>query len=316
MATSGSYDFTVTRDGLIKFALRKIGVLARGQTAKAEDILDAAFALNLIIKQWQDRSDGAPSIKMWLRKRLVLFLQDSQYEYHVGPSAADHCADEDDLLETTTTAAASSGASTLTLASVSDVADTNYIGLYQDNGVIHWTTVDGAPAGNVVTLTDVTSYAAASGNAVYVYSTKVQPPLYILTRYYRNENGDDWEVGDLNLQGYDAIADKDELGTPAAFYYEKQLDEGVFYLDSAAEDARDQIRMTVHYPAQDVDLSNENIDFPAVWYRALGYMLAVDLAPEYEVPITNDLMTLTTDAALIARNSDPETSDLFFQSEA
>ena len=120
MTTSGSYDFsdTVTRDDIIHYGLRKIGVLKRGQTLGADDISDASFALNLIIKQWQDRSDGSPSVKMWLRKRLVLFLQNDQYEYHIGANAADHCAEADDLLETTITAAASSGASTLTLALV------------------------------------------------------------------------------------------------------------------------------------------------------------------------------------------------------
>ena len=315
MATSNSYDFTdtVTRDAIIKFGLRKIGVLKRGQTLSAEDISDASFALNLIIKQWQDRSDGAPSIKMWLRKRLVLFLQNGQNEYHVGSNAVDHCADVDDLLETTITAAASSGASTLTLDSVSGADDTYYIGLYQDNGIIHWTTINGAPAGNVVTLTAVTTYDAASGNTVYVYSTKVQPPLYLLTQYYRNENGDDWPLGKLSLQEYDLIPDKDEQGTPGSFYYEKALSEGVFYFDSAVEDARDTLRMTVHYPAQDMDSAGDTFDFADVWLRPLGYMLGLDLAPEYGIEIDQGLMLLAQDAAKIARDSDPETTDMSFE---
>ena len=92
------------------------------------------------------------------------------------------------------------------------------------------------------------------------------------------------------------------------------LNEGVFYLDTAVEDARDTIRMTVHYPAQDMDSTSDNLDFPKVWYRALGYMLAVDLAPEYDIELTQGLALLATDAAMIARTSDPETSDLTFQS--
>ena len=315
MTTSNSYDFTVTRDEIIKFALRKIGRLKRGFTPASEDIADGAFALNLIIQQWAEKSDGAPSMKMWLRKRLVLFLQDDQYEYHVGASAADHCADEDDLLETTISSAESSGASTVTLTSVTGVATTNYIGVYQDNGIIHWTTVNGAPAGSVVTLTAVTTYAAAAGNKAIVYSTRVQPPLHLLSSYYRNENGDDWPInGKMTVQDYDAIPDKDEQGTPGGFYYEKQLDEGVFYLDTAVEDARDSIRMTAHYPIQDVDSTSDNLDFPKVWFRGLGYMLAIDLSFEYDVPLDQAFMLVAADAAKIARDSDPETSDLTFQS--
>jgi len=249
-----------------------------------------------------------------LRKRLVLFLQDSQYEYHIGANAVDHCADADDLLETTITSAASSGASTLTLASVSGAANAYYIGLYQDNGIIHWTTINGAPAGNVVTLTDVTTNDAASGNTVYVYSTRVEPPLYLLTRFYRNENGDDWPLGDLTLEEYDGIADKDEQGTPGAFLYEKALDEGVFYLDSAVEDARDTIRMTVRYPAQDMDASGDNFDFADIWLRPLGYMLGADLAPEYDIELDQGFMMLLTAAMKTAMDSDPENSNLEFQS--
>ena len=315
MATSASYNFgkTVTRDDIIKYGMRKIGVLKRGQTLGAEDIADAAFALNLIIKQLQDKSDGSPSVKMWLRKRLVLFLQNDQYEYHVGSSADDHCAAEDDLLETTISSAESSGASTLTLASVSGAATAYYIGLYQDNGVIHWTTINGVPSGNVVTLAAVTTFDAASGNKVYVYSTKVEPPLYLLTRYYRNENGDDWPLGDMTLEEYDLIPDKDEQGTPGSFYYEKQRTEGVFYLDTAAEDARDTIRMTVHYPAQDMDNASDNFDFSDVWLRPLGYLLGLDLAPEYDIEIDQGLMALAMDAAKIARDTDPEETDAIFE---
>ena len=182
------------------------------------------------------------------------------------------------------------------------------------HGVIHWTTINGAPSGNDVTLTDVTTYDAASGNTVYVYSTKVQPPLHILTHFYRNENGDDWPIGKLSLGKYDSIPDKDEQGTPGGFYYEKQLNEGVFYFDTTAEDARDQVRLTVHYPAQDMDSTSDNLDFPDVWLRPLGYMLGIDLAPEYDVPVSQELYTLAADAAKIARDSDPETCELDFQS--
>lgn len=313
MTTSGNYLTTVTRDDIIKFALRKIGVWKRGQTLSAADTSEAAFALNLIIKQLQDKSDGAPSVKMWLRKRLVLFLQNNQGVYHIGSSAADYCAAEDDLLETTLSVAAASGASTLTLTSVTGAADTYYIGIMQDNGVIHWTTINGAPAGFVVTLTAVTTYAAAAGNAVYVFSTKVQPPLYLLTRYLRNSSGSDWEIAEMSLDKYDSLPTKTALGIPNGVYYEKTLTEGVFYFDNYVSDATHTFRMTVHYPAQDMTAAGETFDFPDIWLRPLGYLLGTDLAPEYDIELTQTYLLAASDAMKIARDSDPETSDLVFE---
>ena len=43
----------------------------------------------------------------------------------------------------------------------------------------------------------------------------------------------------------------------------------------------------------------DNPDFPIQWFRALGYLLALDLAPEYGVPI-GDLAALAQEAIMIA----------------
>ena len=50
MTTSGTTTFTVTRDDIIKAALRSLGVIATNESPSSEDYTNCAFALNLILK--------------------------------------------------------------------------------------------------------------------------------------------------------------------------------------------------------------------------------------------------------------------------
>jgi len=73
MATSGSTDFSVTRDDIIKRALRLIGVIAQGETPTTDQVSEAAVALNSLIKAWQ--ADGMP---LWaIKQRTVTLIADT-----------------------------------------------------------------------------------------------------------------------------------------------------------------------------------------------------------------------------------------------
>lgn len=58
MATSGSTDYSQTRDDIIKRALRLIGALAQGESPTTDQVTEAAVALNGLVKAWQ--ADGMP----------------------------------------------------------------------------------------------------------------------------------------------------------------------------------------------------------------------------------------------------------------
>lgn len=58
MSTSGTYDFTTTRDNLITGALRLCGVIAQGETPTASQITEAAEALNYMVKAFE--AEGMP----------------------------------------------------------------------------------------------------------------------------------------------------------------------------------------------------------------------------------------------------------------
>lgn len=51
MATSGTYSFSLSRDDIIKAALRLVGAYGIGETPPAEDIADCAQAFNIMIKE-------------------------------------------------------------------------------------------------------------------------------------------------------------------------------------------------------------------------------------------------------------------------
>jgi hypothetical protein len=75
MGTSGSVDFTVTRNEIITAALRLVGAVADGDDPSSSQLSDAAQALNMIVKQWAGPSSiYLPGFQMWQRERASLTL--------------------------------------------------------------------------------------------------------------------------------------------------------------------------------------------------------------------------------------------------
>ena len=308
MATSGNYNFALTRDEIINTALRKIRVLKRGFTPAAEDISDASLALNGIVAQLREKSDGSPSLKMWTRERVVLFLADGQYKYELGPNG-DHAALESDLVETTLTAGVSG--TVLPVASATGIADGDFAGVVNSSGDITWTTVSGAPSGLNVTV--AASVTANSGAQAFFYTTKPQNPVRVLQMNQRDSDNQDTPMGFMTMMEYRELGDKDAEGTPINAYVERRRTTKDFYFDQAANDVTYTIRLMVHYPIQSFDATSDNPDFPEQWFRCLYWMLALELAGEYDVQLSQQDMTVASSAILIASRSDPETTDLCFE---
>lgn len=89
MATSGTTSFTVTRDDIIQSALRGLSVLEEGTTPTTAAVTSAAFALNLILKNWQ--KDG---IKLWTVTEVIVPYVASQSSYTIGPSGQNVTSDK------------------------------------------------------------------------------------------------------------------------------------------------------------------------------------------------------------------------------
>lgn len=83
MATSGTTTYALTRDQVIQFALRKIGVLELGVTANATEVTNAAQALDMMIKSWVTKG-----IKLWTLQQVIVPLTASTSSYVIGPTGA------------------------------------------------------------------------------------------------------------------------------------------------------------------------------------------------------------------------------------
>jgi len=79
MAISNSYNFELNRDQVIKGALRILGVISQGQTPDADQINDAAEALNVLVKAW-----GAEGMPLWAIKEGTITPQQGIATYSLA----------------------------------------------------------------------------------------------------------------------------------------------------------------------------------------------------------------------------------------
>ena len=64
MATSGSINWALNRDDVIKLALRRIGAIGEGETPTSNSVTDAAVSLNALVKEYE--AEGMPLWKLTL----------------------------------------------------------------------------------------------------------------------------------------------------------------------------------------------------------------------------------------------------------
>lgn len=89
-------------------------------------------------------------------------------------------------------------------------------------------------------------------------------------------------------------------GTPVQLYYQPKSTFGTLRLwpipDSTFA-SNNTIEITYQRPFEEFDTATDEPDFPSYWTRAIIYMLAYDLSPEYGVSLA-DRKTLQADALL------------------
>jgi hypothetical protein len=309
MASSGSVDFSVSRNDIIEGALRQIGALGTGETPISAEIDDAAQALNMLVKQWQGIQDFAPGLKVWSRKRATLFLEADTVQYSLGPSG-DHWTAS--YVETTISAAEAAGQTALSVTSETGISASDYILIEQDDGTFHESTV--ASVGPL-TINAGLAGAAAAGRKVFAYTTKARRPLHILTAVVRDSNGIDTPISPITLEEYEAIGDKDTDSGVSQYLYEQQLTNGVIYFDAATDDILKKVRVVYLSPIEDFDAQADTPDYPQEWFRALKFGLAVDLWPEFKgtQDIPPALKMLRDEAVAMAQRAYPARSVQHFQ---
>ena len=269
MATSGSVDFGVDRDDIITEALLVMGVLAEGDSPSTNQLTSLSVTLNLLVKAWQ-----AEGLNLFAIQNGYLFLEEGKTSYVFG---TDH-------ITTSFTAgaldsAAAASASTIDITD-NTASDGDYIGITLDDGSIQWTTVNGAPVGATITLTNALTGAAAASNRVIYYTTKANSPMQISDVVRRNTDNIDTLVYGMTRGSYHGLGDKTAEGYVHHIYYEN----GTIYVDQPNSNDTDMLVMKWERRLDDLDAATDDADFPQEWHLPLVWNLAVLASPKYGVP--------------------------------
>lgn len=321
MSTSGTFSFTVTRDDLVREAMLNIGRLGQTETPTSQETTDISRKLNMMVKQWQGRQDFAPGLKMWTRQRGDLFISQTQYQYGLGPTGDQWAGG---VATSTTlnyqmdqlTSAAAAAATTLYVNTISNYTANDYLVIQLDSGDIFTTTVQ-TVGSTFITIPTAMPSSAGGNNYLFNYTTKAQRPLEIVTALLRDVNSNDIPMNKMTLETYEALPNKTSptfLSDPQAFYYEAQLTNGQLYLDvGGAQDVTKVVHIVYLQEVMDFDNPLDNPEYPQEWYMALAWGLTKQIAPMFNVPFTPDMDKNYMEAVAMARQSNPETTEFYFQ---
>ena len=310
MATSNSVNYSTTRDGLIAFALKKAGVVAKGAIPSAAQISDAAVELNLMVKAWQ--ADG---LQLWAKKLGYLFLQKDVTKYTLGPGGS-HTANS--YVRTAVSAAASVGSVNISVDSIEGISDTNFVGIKLDDGSLFWSTINGVPASGIITLAASVTANVSEGAVVFVYSTKINRPLRILSADVLDVFDTSIDITVQSLDEFWGLPTKTEEGKVTQVAFIPTLTTSELYVWPQTQDVSDVIEFWYHRPFEDFDASSDEPDFPQEWYFALGYNLALHLGVSYGTPA--EMLKNIAAIAVVEKDNamtfDAEQSSVFFSPES
>lgn len=311
MATSNSTNWTRTKQDIIKMALFHIGKYGNGRTIEAEDYNIVGSILNDMIKEWE------PDLHLWTKQEGILHLTPYVGEYDLGNYA--YFTERNDQITQRVSTDYIAGDTVLVLDSTAGMATTYNIGVVLDTGYTFWTTVSNINADGVtLTLTDALPSAVAQSNLVYYFTVAAAKPLRVLSA--RLLSGfDGGEIQDLVALPMSVIAYEDYwnlVGTslngqnPNQYAYNPKTTSGTLYIWPRPTSTAYRMQLTYERILEDVDSINDNFDFPAEWFGALQYQLAVRIAPGYGK--SERLATLMPMASSMLQNAKDKDNELAY----
>ena len=296
MTTSGTAAWNASITQMITAMYRKIGAIAEDETPTAGMYNDALFAGNALIKEWQ-----ALGIHVWTEEEAILFFQQGQPSYQLGGTGAggtgqDNCCDASSWVPMQVASPVAAGATAVvvnTLVAPNGVTVTSgdYFGIVLDSGMAFWTTVNGVPSNNTVTLAAAipAGQSASPQNNAFDYATKIVRPLKVpMARriYYQGgQNGPTLTpMTVLSRKEYMDLPQPLDPGVSTQFFYTPQLVSGIFYAWPNPQDANSGARFTWYRPLMDLTTPANTADLPQEWLNGLMWNIAKEMAPEFDVP--------------------------------
>jgi len=283
MATSGSVNFSITRDNIITEALQLVGVIGEGETPSTNQKSDCTRSLNMMTKFWM--ADG---MNLFVNQEIVLFPIKGQRQYTFGGSSVDRMTRESEVITTQLNGSHSSAATALTVDSTTDMAVGDVIGVVTDSSGIHFSTITVIGSSTTLTIKDALDDAASDNDRVYTYTTAfTQKILNINNAWVRTTSDTDIPINVISRQEYVDLSKKTESGRVNQLYFDPQVTTANINVWPVPDDSytNDRIHLYVTRPYEDFDgVPNESEpDFPQEWYLPLCWGLAVIIAPKYGV---------------------------------
>ena len=322
MATSGSFDYSLTAADIIKSAYEDLGVISPGESVGTNDQTMAMTRLNMLVKQLQGDPDISPWLKILSRRRITLALAKGQQSYLVGPASTDSRASTQ-MGRTTLSGAEAAGQTVLSITSNTDattypgttltMTNGDIIGIQLDDGTIQWTTISGTPS-TTATVADALTSAAASGNYVWWFTSRAQRFTTLESAVLREEGRTDTPLLVYrDVRDYEqGVSDKYADGDPTAILVEPLRLNTRITLNSQPTNVKKQIILTALYPAEDYDATTDDIAFPQECFLFLSWELAFLLSASFG-RWTPEMDKNRATALARARAMNPEVTSLYFQ---
>lgn len=310
MATSGSSNFTATRNQIIRQAALDVGAIGANVAMPSSIMSDFAFRLNALVKRW-----GASGMHVWTTEEGVLFPQAAQAKYAIAVGGADHATLDSEYVQTQLAAAAGSGATSIYVDSTTGMADGDNIGIIVSDGTVHWTTINGTPGATVV-LTSGLDASAAEDAYVFSYTNKIVRPLRIVqARRHLLATAEEVPLNSIPRLDYRSLHTKTNTGPLTQYFYDRQLTSGFLYLWYPPATVTEIVKFTWHRPIEDFDAASDNPDLPQEWISALISNLANDMKVQYTVgPQRSRELEIAAARTLDAVTGlDRDTESVFFQ---
>lgn len=266
---------------VIKKALRIIKVLDANQPMQAIDRNTALEALNDVCYHLPSQYNH-----LWTQTQGIILMTKGKQFYKMGLTG-DRAVNRDELIVTATDSSALSGATSIALTSAAGIASGDFFGIMLSTGVMQWTTVNGAPVGNTVTLADMLTEDVNSGALVYAYTTLIERPQQIVNAQFADSiTNSEIPLDSWSRDDYFDQPDKTTQGNTSNYYYSPQLTNGELYVWPTAYSDQNVLRFTYIRPINVNENNADQVDFPAEWYLPLAYKVAEMLCDEYYVTPT------------------------------
>lgn len=288
MATSNQILSTVTGEQIIQEALEMLGVLGEGELATVDQQNSLLYTLNTMIANWQ--ADG---LNLFAVQKVYLFCETGRGEYQLNNDITNLSRAVTAYDETTLALPALETETVLTLVSTAGIEDGDIIGIYMDNTQFHWTGVishdDNA---NTVTISAPMPSDAAAGNLVYTYDNtdRAKRPEKMLEMYVMQYNGTVngrtripmWHIP---RKEYWDLSNLDAKGVPIQAYYDPQTTlDATLYVWPTPSSSRDILQLNVQRQLDEVNILQDDLDYPAEWFLPLATNLAKIASTKHGTP--------------------------------